>query len=69
MWRWIAARNRKSILQGSETWNKFSCEKASHPPKLGIFYEENKSIQMPKKKKTLKGWKMLKGVYQWDQHF
>lgn len=62
MWQLKAARNRNPILQGRETWNNFSCEKASHPPKPGIFYEENKSIQMPKGKKILKGWKMLKGA-------
>lgn len=51
MWQLKAARNRKPILWGREPWNNFSCEKASHPPKLWIFYEENKSIQMPKEKK------------------
>ena len=36
-------------------------EKGSHPPRLGIFYEENKSFQMPKEKKnTLKDGKCWK---------
>lgn len=54
MWQLKAARNRNPILQGRETWNNFSCEKASHPPKLGIFYKKIKAFKCQREKKYLK---------------